>query len=37
MAKFVDNEKFYEEMVAWKKALYKNREQGIEEPPELPE
>ena len=37
MAKFVDNEKFYEEMVSWKKALYKNREQGIDERPIIPE
>ena len=37
MAKFVDNEKFYEEMVFWKKALYKNREQGIDERPAIPE
>ena len=37
MAKFVDNEKFYNEMVAWKKLLYKNREQGIEERPEIPD
>ena len=37
MAKFVDNEKFYEEMVSWKQALYKNREQGIDERPVIPE
>ena len=37
MAKCVDNEKFYEEMVSWKQALYKNREQGIDERPEIPE
>ena len=37
MAKFVDNEKFYDNMVIWKHALYKNREQGIEERPVIPE
>tara|TARA_B100000287_G_scaffold173174_1_gene163377 strand:+ start:611 stop:1141 length:531 start_codon:yes stop_codon:yes gene_type:complete len=37
MAKFVDNEKFYDEMVSWKQALYKNREQGIDERPVIPE
>ena len=37
MAKFVDNEKFYNEMVSWKQALYKNREQGIDERPIIPE
>ena len=37
MAKFVDNDKFYEEMVSWKQALYKNREQGIDERPVIPE
>ena len=37
MAKFVDNEKFYNEMVSWKQALYKNRENGSDERPEIPE
>ena len=37
MAKFVDNEKFYEEMGSWKQGLYKNREQGIDERPVIPE
>ena len=37
MAKFVDNEKFYNEMVSWKQALYKNRENGSDERPDIPE
>tara|TARA_B100000287_G_scaffold160914_1_gene151801 strand:+ start:2558 stop:3097 length:540 start_codon:yes stop_codon:yes gene_type:complete len=38
MAKFVDNEKFYSEMVAWKEKLYQNQAQGMSNPrPDIPE